>query len=219
MTTHRRNLDRPRPSALGAVGSSALSGVLVLALVGVLILAFGDRADRIDRVAEQESAQASDQAADPGLVALPGPDPGAFGPGTEPSAEPSAGPTGSPPAGTVADEDAEAVAGADDAEATAEAEKEAAAREVPVVLFNQTTRTGLATAFQEVLEADGWTVPTVDDWRGTVPATTVYYPPGMQAGAKALMAEFPDIARIRPSFPGIPDEALTVILCKEFPDP
>ena len=92
-----------------------------------------------------------------------------------------------------------------------------AVAKVPVVVLNQTTVTGLAAKFQEELEAGGWTVSGIDDFRGNVPATTVYFPPGLRAAAKALMAQFPQVGRIRPAFPGISTSQLTVILSKDFP--
>lgn len=88
---------------------------------------------------------------------------------------------------------------------------------VPIVLFNQTTVSGLAASFRTKLEAGGWTVAAVDDFRGNVPATTVYFPPGLRPVAKALMAQFPEIGRIRPAFSGISTTQLTVILSKDFP--
>jgi hypothetical protein len=91
------------------------------------------------------------------------------------------------------------------------------AAKAPVVVLNQTGVTGLAARVQKQLEAGGWTVTGIDDFRGNVPATTVYYPPGLKAAAKALMAQFPDIGRIRPAFAGISTTQLTVILSKDFP--
>ncbi len=88
---------------------------------------------------------------------------------------------------------------------------------VPVIVLNQTSVSGLAAAFQAQLEAGGWTVAGIDDFRGNVPATTVYFPPGLRPVAKALMAQFPEIGRIRPAFPGISTTQLTVILSKDFP--
>jgi hypothetical protein len=88
---------------------------------------------------------------------------------------------------------------------------------VPVVVLNQTTVRGLAATFREELESGGWTVSGIDDFRGNVPATTVYFPPGLRPAAKALMAQFPQVGRIRPAFPGISPTHLTVILSKDFP--
>ena len=85
------------------------------------------------------------------------------------------------------------------------------------MVLNQTGISGLAAQFQEDLEAGGWTVAGIDDFVGNVPATTVYFPPNMQAVARALMAQFPQIGRIRPAFSGISTTQLTVILGKDFP--
>ena len=86
-----------------------------------------------------------------------------------------------------------------------------------VIGLNQTGVAGLAARVKERLEAGGWTVTGIDDFRGNVPATTVYYPRGLQAAARALMAQFPEIGRIRPAFSGISTTQLTVILSKDFP--
>lgn len=86
-----------------------------------------------------------------------------------------------------------------------------------VIVLNQTGVAGLAARVKERLEAGGWTVTGIDDFRGNVPATTVYYPRGLQAAARALMAQFPEIGRIRPAFSGISTTQLTVILSKDFP--
>jgi hypothetical protein len=87
----------------------------------------------------------------------------------------------------------------------------------PVIVLNQTKTLGLAAKLRDQLRAGGWTVTGIDDFRGNVPATTVYYPPGLKAAAQALMAQFPTIGRIRPAFPGISTSQLTVILGKDFP--
>ena len=57
-------------------------------------------------------------------------------------------------------------------------------REVEVVVLNQTSRSGLAGSVADQLRGKGWTVPAVGNFRGIVPATTVYYPPagGRRAG-------------------------------------
>ncbi len=59
-------------------------------------------------------------------------------------------------------------------------------RDTPVVVLNQTTITGLAAQVARSLEADGWQVVGVGNWRGNVPETTVYYLPGdVRAGPAA----------------------------------
>jgi hypothetical protein len=87
---------------------------------------------------------------------------------------------------------------------------------VPIVLFNQTSDPARLTSLQSALVAAGWPVAATGAWKGAVPATTVYYPAGMEAQARALMAAFPSIGRIRPVFGGIPQtKKLTVIICED----
>lgn len=180
----------PRRSAslLSILASSALATLAVVVLVGVLILAFGeDSADEAAQIASETPAQVA--------TATPSP---LIGPTRAPRAESTATPTPTPsPTPTPTP--------------TPRVEK------VPVVVLNQTTRAGLAAQFQIKLEAGGWTVSGIDDFRGNVPATTVYFPPGLRAAAKALMAQFPQVGRIRPAFSGISTTQLTVILSKDFP--
>jgi hypothetical protein len=86
-----------------------------------------------------------------------------------------------------------------------------------VVVFNETVHRGLAARFAAQLQSEGWSVDGIGTWRGNVPATTVYYPPGLEPRARALMAEHDEVGRIRPAFPGISRTAITVILAKDFP--
>jgi hypothetical protein len=86
-----------------------------------------------------------------------------------------------------------------------------------VIVFNETVHRGLAARFAAQLRAEGWTIDGVDTWRGNVPATTVYYPRGMEPLARRLMADHHEVGRIRPAFAGASRTALTVILAKDFP--
>ena len=134
-------------------------------------------------------ADAREAAADPGLEAVSGPPPGS----------PAASSTRPAPSLSVAPAVTPAVP------------------RVAVLVLNQTSRSGLAAEFRDVLDDAGWTVGGVDTFRGTVPATTVYYPPGLRSAAQALNAAFAQVHRVRPAFPGIPADKLTVILCKDYP--
>jgi len=87
---------------------------------------------------------------------------------------------------------------------------------VAVVVLNATKRRGLAARFADQLRARGWRVVAVGNFRGNVPASTVYYPSGKQGDAEALDAQFAGIDRIRPAFSGISQTRLTVILTREF---
>jgi hypothetical protein len=81
-----------------------------------------------------------------------------------------------------------------------------------VVVLNATSRKGLAGRFQQALAAKGWNVVAIGNFRGNVPATTVYFPEGQRAAAEALEAQFAEVNRIRPAFSGISQTRLTVIL-------
>lgn len=87
----------------------------------------------------------------------------------------------------------------------------------PVGIANQTSVAGLAAFAQQRLEDGGWEVPATSDFSGTVPETTVYYPEGMQEAAEALSAQFPEIGRVEPSFEGLNQSRLVVILVDDYP--
>jgi LytR cell envelope-related transcriptional attenuator len=87
---------------------------------------------------------------------------------------------------------------------------------VKVVVLNATSRRGLAARFQRLLRARGWAAVSVGNFSGGIPVTTVYYPPGQQAAAEALAAQFDDVERVRPAFSGISQTRLTVILTRDL---
>lgn len=68
----------------------------------------------------------------------------------------------------------------------------------PVVVFNNTSIKGLAARVSEKVKDAGWTVSAADNWYGTVPATTVYYPKGKKAAAQLLALDL-GVARIKPA--------------------
>ncbi|HZE67037.1 MAG TPA: LytR C-terminal domain-containing protein [Sporichthyaceae bacterium] len=222
----RRRLPGSHRSGLTELGSSAVSAVAVIALVAVLLLMFGQRADHLDAVDRVAATDAPSAPAQPPLPvapapgtgdvadALPGPIVG-YGPHEKvspdkapgmPADQSAAGPTapGVVTPGVVADDPATGVS------VPYEGPK------VPIVLFNQTADPARMSSLQTALVAAGWPVSATDTWKGKVPQTTVYYPVGMMAQAKALMAQFPTIGRIRPVFAGIPQTGkLTVIICDD----
>lgn len=87
----------------------------------------------------------------------------------------------------------------------------------PVVVFNNTAIKGLAGRVSEKVKEAGWTVAAADNWYGTVPATTVYYPQGRKAAAQLLALDL-GIARIKPADTGsdMSDKNLTLILTGEL---
>jgi hypothetical protein len=85
-------------------------------------------------------------------------------------------------------------------------------RSAPVVVFNQTSISGLAAAYAAKLQQAGWRVTGVDNWTGFVPETTVYYRPGDEAAARQLMRDLPTVNRIRAAVSGMPSQGLTLII-------
>nr|WP_272923950.1 LytR C-terminal domain-containing protein [Streptomyces sp. SID3343] len=88
-----------------------------------------------------------------------------------------------------------------------------------VVVLDQSKVPALAQRMARRLEAAGWEVTGTDDFRGTVPATTVYHPADQAPQARALAVGLPGIGRIRPAFAGIPLNRLTVIVVDDQPVP
>lgn len=188
--------------------SSAVSALAVIALIGTLLLMFGQRVDRVEQL---EAIQAGSQQPASGrqLVAGQVAIPVAPGPDEHMGAEP--GPL--VPRGSVPDP----MTLAEDPKGSFTEAQIAGAAKGPVVLFNQTYNAKRIEGMRAALGAQGWIVPAVDTWHGAISATTVYFPKGMELQARALMAAFPSIARIRPAFSGIPHDKLTVIVCGDFP--
>ncbi len=97
-------------------------------------------------------------------------------------------------------------------EPTTEATTEApATRSVPVSVYNQIGIGGLARRVAGQVQALGWPVGTVDDWRGGVPQDTVYFPPGRQGEAVLLGSDL-GISRILPAVANMSTTNLTVVL-------
>ena len=86
-----------------------------------------------------------------------------------------------------------------------------------VVVLNQTGRSGLAATVAKALRGEGWTVPFTGNFRGQVPATTVYYPPGAEAEARAAAAGLPTEPRVRPRFGNLSPTRLTVVVTDSYP--
>jgi hypothetical protein len=201
-----------RRAVLLLVLPSVLALIAVLALIGAFLGLFGEPVDE-ELTSQPSSAPTAAVDAD-----------------SSASASPSAGtPSPTPPrllitpSPYVPDEEAWSGSSSDDGSdsgAGSGSAKEAGSgtRPLPVYVLNQTTRQGLAAAVAEDIESAGWSVTKVSWWRGRVPSTTVYYPAGYESAAEALSAAFPGIDRVRPRVAPMPDDALTVILCKEYPE-
>ncbi|MFC0623729.1 LytR C-terminal domain-containing protein [Kribbella deserti] len=89
-------------------------------------------------------------------------------------------------------------------------------RRPPVEVYNNTRRKGLAQQVADKARADGWKVAGLDNWKGKIVTSTVYYPPGMQAEAQQLATTL-GVARIKDSLENMKSDRLTVILTADYP--
>jgi cytoskeletal protein RodZ len=90
-------------------------------------------------------------------------------------------------------------------------------QDIAIVVLNQTSRSGLAATVAGRLRAKGWTVSNVGNFRGVVPATTVYYPAGHVAAARAAAKSLPTPARFLPRFGNLSTTRLTVVVTTNYP--
>lgn len=79
-----------------------------------------------------------------------------------------------------------------------------------VVVLNQTLVHGLAAQVAAQLRRAGWSVAATGNFHGQLPATTVYYPPGMAGAAGAVAAQVG--GRVRPRFGNLSVSRVTVVL-------
>jgi hypothetical protein len=93
----------------------------------------------------------------------------------------------------------------------------AAVSDLEVVVLNQTSRSGLAAQVAGRLRSTGWEVPAVGNFRGVVPATTVYYPAGAEQDALAVAGDLPTEPRVRPRFGNLSTSRLTVVVTDSYP--
>lgn len=70
--------------------------------------------------------------------------------------------------------------------------------EVGVVVFNNAGISGLAAEVGAQVDEAGWNFVAADNWYGTVPATTVYYPDGMKREGRQLALDL-GVARVQPA--------------------
>lgn len=83
---------------------------------------------------------------------------------------------------------------------------------INVVVFNDTNIRGLASTVSAKAAGIGWKVLGSDNWMGTVPANTVYYPPKMKRAGEQLALDL-GIKRTHPAIEGsMQDDRLTIVL-------
>jgi hypothetical protein len=80
-----------------------------------------------------------------------------------------------------------------------------------VVVFNNTSIAGLASEVLAKVQEIGWNGVAADNWYGTIPATTVYFPDGQRDAAQKLALDL-GIQRLVPADTAMSDTNLTVIL-------
>jgi LytR cell envelope-related transcriptional attenuator len=80
-----------------------------------------------------------------------------------------------------------------------------------VEVYNNSGITGLAGRTATRAAGAGWQVVGSDNWYGTIPASTVYYPPRLAAAARLLGRDL-GINRLRPAIAPMRLDRLTVIL-------
>ena len=80
-----------------------------------------------------------------------------------------------------------------------------------VEVYNNSGITGLAGRTAKKIADAGWQVVGSDNWYGTIPASTVYYPTRLHAEAR-LLAKDLGIHRLHPAISPMKFDRLTVIL-------
>ncbi len=80
-----------------------------------------------------------------------------------------------------------------------------------VEVYNNSGISGLAGSKASQISGAGWQVVGSDNWYGTIPASTVYYPERLAAAAKLLARDL-GIERMRPAISPMRFDRLTVIL-------
>jgi hypothetical protein len=87
--------------------------------------------------------------------------------------------------------------------------------QVYVEVYNNSGITGLAGRVASRVSGAGWQVVGSDNWYGSVPATTVYYPQRLEAAAKVLARDL-GIHRVVPAVDPMRLDRLTIILTGEL---
>jgi hypothetical protein len=88
--------------------------------------------------------------------------------------------------------------------------------DVYVEVYNNSGISGLAGRTSQRASGAGWNVVGSDNWYGTIPASTVYYPERLHTAAKLLARDL-GIERLRPAIAPMRFDRLTVILTGDLP--
>jgi hypothetical protein len=97
------------------------------------------------------------------------------------------------------------------AEKIREKKPEVVRGDVYVEVYNNSGITGLAGRYAERAGDVGWQVVGEDNWMGTIPASTVYYPARLEAAAEQLALDL-GVDRTMPAVGEMRLDRLTVVL-------
>jgi hypothetical protein len=86
---------------------------------------------------------------------------------------------------------------------------------VYVSVYNNSNITGLAGATAQRIVTAGWQVVATDNWYGTIPATTIYYPERLKDAAMLLSKDL-GIERVMPAVDPMSMDRLTLIITSDF---
>lgn len=84
-----------------------------------------------------------------------------------------------------------------------------------VIVYNNSGITGLAGRIADQASSAGWNVVGADNWYGTIPANTVYFPQPLKREARQLALDL-GIERTAPAVDPMQLDRLTVILTGEL---
>jgi hypothetical protein len=95
----------------------------------------------------------------------------------------------------------------------------AAADSLPIVVLNNSARSGAENVAKQQIEEGGWTVSSVGTLDDRILSTCLYYDPSNAtdlAEAQRLQQQFSGIKRIAPKFSGLPAGPLVLVLTSDF---
>lgn len=87
--------------------------------------------------------------------------------------------------------------------------------DIYVSVYNNSNITGLAGRTASLIGGSGWQVVGSDNWYGTIPATTIYYPEDLREAAELLSGDL-GIERLMPAVDPMLQDRLTVILTADY---
>jgi len=91
-----------------------------------------------------------------------------------------------------------------------------AVTEPALLVLNNSRIQGLAARAAADFRAGGWPVAGIGNLRGRIAETTVYYPAGELAAARALAARFRKVRRVLPRLSWLPGSGLTVVVTRDY---